>query len=93
MKNLKTNESKLKFTIYRNKLKTLLVKAENDFYAKRLHECHGDSKRTWKIISKLVNKSNRDHSASSREFIYNNSKLTEKAVIVEKFNDYFVNIG
>ena len=93
MKHMKTNESKIKYITYRNKLKSLLEKAEKDFYAKKLNECHGDPKRTWKIINNLVNKNNHDHSGDSVEFMYNNNKLTDKKVIAEKFNEYFVNIG
>ena len=41
----------------------------------------------------MVNKNNHDHSGDSVEFMYNNNKLTDKKVIAEKFNKYFVNIG
>ena len=36
MKSQKTIEAKQKFTVYRNKLNTLIGKAEKDFYAKNL---------------------------------------------------------
>ena len=65
MKRQKTIEAKQKVTVYRNKLNTLIGKAEKDFYAKKLSECHGNAKRTWKIINNLVNKNNHDPSADS----------------------------
>lgn len=93
MKNMKTNESKIKFTTYRNKLKTLLEKAEKEFYAHKLNECHGNLKKTWKIINNLMTKSDHDNSSDSIEFNYNNSPITDKKIIGEKFNDYFIDIG
>lgn len=93
MKNMKTHESKVKFTTYRNKLKSVLDKAEKDFYSKKLSECHGDPKRTWKIINNLVNNKSQNNTPHSIEFVDNNSTLTNNTDIVEKFNEYFVNIG
>ena len=85
--------NKIKFTTYRNKLKTLLEKAAKEFYAHKLNECHGNLKKTWKIINNLMTKSDHDNSSDSIEFNYNNSPITDKKIIGEKFNDYFIDIG
>jgi len=52
----KTPEAKAKYIKYRNKLKTILNKAENDFYAKKFLVCQGNQKRTWQILNSLLNK-------------------------------------
>ena len=41
--NSKTPESKKKFIIYRNKLKSLLQRAERDYYRKELDSCKNNA--------------------------------------------------
>ena len=91
-KNLKTIEAKAKFIEYRNKLQKLLNKAEKDYYSKKLHDCHGDQKRSWKIINSLLNKNN-EKSPPSYEFNCENIIISDCKLIADKFNNYFVNIG
>ena len=86
------NESRVKFIMYRNKLKTLLNKAENDYYSLKFKNCSNDSKRTWQIINSMLNK-NIQHIAPPSEFNLDNSLITDANEIAENFNEYFVNIG
>src|SRR5438132_14429937 len=61
-KQTNSNESKLKFTTYRNKLKTLLNKAETDFYSNQLNKNKHDPRKTWQCINSVLNKSNHNPS-------------------------------
>jgi hypothetical protein len=73
-------------------LKSLLVKAERDFYSSKIINCQNDCKKSWQIINRLLNK-RVQMSVPSTEFYLNKRLLTDKQLVVENFNDYFVNIG
>jgi len=88
----KTEESRSIFRIYQNKLKSLLRKAEKDYYAEKIHQCKNDCKNTWKIINQLLNKKSQIAVPSS-EFNLNGKILSEEQLIADNFNDYFVSIG
>jgi len=68
-----------------------LHKAEQGYYANKFTQHKSDIKQTWKIIKQVINK----HSVSeiTTTFKINNHTTTDKAIIVKKFNEYFVNVG
>jgi len=88
----KTPETKLKYISYRNKLKSLLTKAENSYYTKRMQDCQGNQKFMWNLINSLLNK-NRRQEPTPAQFRYENKFLTDTTAIANKFNEYFVNAG
>ena len=91
-KTIKTEDSKLKYTIYRNKLNSLLRRAERDFYYDKIKLCNNDCRKSWKIINQLLNKNS--HTASqSTEYNLNGKVLSDDNLIADNFNHYFVNIG
>ena len=44
------------YTDYRNKLKSLLRKAEVTYYKNQLNSFAGDLRQTWKLLNKVLNK-------------------------------------
>ena len=48
-------------------------------------------KKTWSIIKNVIN--NCKQSKANESFSYNNSIITDKKIISDKFNDYFINVG
>src|SRR5437870_12741641 len=90
--NTDTDESRVKFITYRNRLKSLLTRAENDYYYLKLKNCNNDQKKTWKIINSMLNK-NKRNIAPNNEFKIGNNLIANANLIVENFNEYFVNIG
>jgi len=86
-----TIENKAKFTKYRNKLKTLLIKAEWDYYKKKLDLYAGNLQQTWKLLGLVLNQSKKSSSCDS--FTKDGMVIDNPTEIVEHFNDYFVNIG
>ena len=48
-------------------------------------------KKTWSIIKNVKN--NCKQSKANAPFFYNNSVITDKKIISDKFNDYFINVG
>ena len=83
--------NKQKYTRYRNKLNTVLHKAEQNYYAVKFDVYKSDIKQTWNIIRQALSKNSMETITDA--FKVNNSTITDKTTIVNKFNDYFVNIG
>src|ERR1043165_1074748 len=86
-----TPGNRTRYTRYRNKLKVLLHKAEIDHYRLRFKLFERNLSQTWKLIGSILNKYKTDISPHS--FVVGNSKSSDLSVIVEHFNNYFVNIG
>ena len=82
-------DSYKKFTNILNKLKqqckTTHYKQQFDFYKNNL-------KKTWTLISSLVNRKTKSQTTISR-LVHNNTIYTDKHDIANRFNEYFVNVG
>ena len=80
------------YSTYRNKLKSIIFKAERDYYAKILEANKSSMKKTWSILKQVINK--KKFSKPETQFkLDDNSVTSNHALISEKFNDFFVNIG
>jgi hypothetical protein len=76
---------------YRNKLNSLLKKAEREHYESLLHCNQNFIKKSWSIIKTVINK--KKSNTISDRFLINGNTVTDKNVIVGAFNKYYVNIG
>jgi len=54
-------------------------------------EATDDMKKTWKIIKNIISRNKQNSPTES--FVDNGKAITDKNAIVQKFNDFFVNIG
>ena len=90
--NNKTPENKLKFNVYRNKLKKVLNKAEKDFYSNQLNRNKNDPRKTWQCINSLLNNTKPNNNYQTK-FNLNGTSITDNGSIAESFNDYFITIG
>ena len=75
---------------YRRILKKTREKAKSDYHASKFLEVQGDSKKTWELINKIRGKQKRDIKPA---FIIDNNKITERRVIANEFNKYFVSLA
>ena len=50
----RTENDKILFVTYGNKLKSLLHKAEQNFYSDKFKAAMGDTKETWKVIGNVL---------------------------------------
>ena len=80
------------YKTYRNKLKNVLAKAEKDHFAKLLEANKSNMKKTWMILKDIIN-NNRQSRVQSQFKISDGSTISNKQMISEKFNDFFINIG
>ena len=77
---------------YRNKLSLLIRKAEKMHYADIISKNKSNLKKVWGILKGIINRSKK--SVSQERFKLNDNTLTtDKQMISEKFNDFFVGIG
>jgi hypothetical protein len=90
--NCPTKLNKKIYTDYRNKLKSLLRKAETSYYKNQLDFFAGDLRQTWKLLNKVLNK-NGNNCFTDTFMKEDGSIITDHREIVEHFNDFFINIG
>jgi hypothetical protein len=87
----RTIANELKYKVYRNKLKSLLLTQERKYYQEKLTRCTNDSKLTWKVVNKLIR--NSDGCGIDFKFNVGGTMETDPLLIVNKFNDFFSTIG
>jgi len=83
--------NKNKYICYRTRLKTVLNRAERDYYRNKFKLLAGNLTQTWKLLNNVLNK-NRP-SAIVDSFVNDEITITNPNDIVEYFNDFFCNIG
>ena len=88
----KTAYNEIMYKTFRNKLKHVLVKAEKDHYAKLLEANKSNMKKTWGILKNIINR-NKTKKIQSQFKLNDGSITSNKLVISDKFNDFFINIG
>ena len=86
-----TPSDRQKYVMYRNKLKTIIEKAKKNYYYNKFKNLEGDMRKTWNLLGNLVK--NKPAKRIPDSFIVNGNLITDKIKIVNKFNDYFLNIG
>ena len=59
----RTKVNKDRFTTYRNKLKSLIHKAEVDYYRDRFKQISGNVRETWKLLGSVINRDLRNEGA------------------------------
>ena len=79
------------YKTYRNKLNTLLAKAERQHYFELFDINRHNLVKTWSMIKELINKKKSSNIQTS--FMINNKYVADKRKICESFNDFFINIG
>ena len=76
---------------YRNILHALLRKLGREHYDHLLQSNKNNMSKQWSIIKEVINK--KRASMISDQFVLNDKVVTDKSVIAESFNNYYVNIG
>ena len=77
---------------YNQILNRTLRQAKSTYYHSLLKNYKNDSKKTWQTLRNVMNLS-KTKSAFPNFFIINNRKTTNKEVIANHFNEFFVEIG
>ena len=80
------------YKMYRNKLNSLLKCAEKQYIADLLESNKSNLKKTWNIMKHIVNLK-KTQKLQDKFKMSDNTITSDKTVIAENFNDFFVNIG
>ena len=79
------------YKTYRTKLTMIRRDAKIKYFVDRFEKCQGDIKKCWKVINEMRH---RKKSLSFPNYIDVNKQLiTDRRVIVRRFNEYFVGIA
>ena len=83
--------TKANFTNYRNKFKSLRIKAEKTYYESEFTKYNNDLKKTWRIIRSIINNNNPDKAIDT--LCIDGIKITDPLILAEKFNNYFTGLA
>ena len=86
-----SQENASKYKGYRNKLNTIVRKAERSHYEMVFEKYKSNLKKTWSVIKDVINK--KKSNGYPRFFKINEQMCENKDVIAHSFNQYFANIG
>ena len=78
------------FSDYRRVLKHIIASEKKKYHNKKFQNASGDPKKTWEIINQLRGRHKKETKPS---FKIDNKRITERRVIANEFNKYFVSIA
>ena len=79
-----------KFSEYRKQLKKVIKWSKHNHYCNQFGKVKGDMKKTWELINSIRGKNKR---AIKPLFTIDNERITDRRIIANKFNEYFVSIA
>ena len=80
------------YSNYNKHLKLLFKKAKKEYYTNKFIEIHNDSKATWSVINKLVNKKI-SNTQDILELQINSTTKKDAKEIANELNNFFINVG
>jgi hypothetical protein len=80
----RSTESLNLYKSYRNKLTTILRKAEKDFYLNKLQSVKDNLAKTWKLLNSIISRTTKKESVP--EIICDGNTVTDTKIIANKFN-------
>ena len=86
------DQLKHNLSTYNRILRKAIREAKRIYYHTCFEKYKSNMKKTWLTINEIINKSNRNSNVPDH-LIINDSKVTDKKIIAEEFNKFFVNIG
>ena len=85
------NISEKNYKLYRTKLRQIIKDQKSSHFKNRFDKCNGDIKRCWKVLNEMRNK--RKKLTFPKYVEFNGSLITNRRLIINQFNNYFVNIA
>jgi hypothetical protein len=79
-------------SVYNSIIKKIIREAKSKYYNSQFTKYKTDIRKTWKTISEIIQNSRGKHSVI-KELLINGTKTSDLTKIVEKFNEFFVNVG
>ena len=82
----------MKYKLYKNKTKQLLLKAEKKYYADILAMNKGNMKKIWSIMKGIIGEY-KQKKLQEKIRLSDGTITYDKYIISERFNDFFIGIG
>ena len=84
-------DAKNAYEKYRNRLRDINREAFTNYFKARFEKCNGDIKKSWKILNEMRHK--RRTSCFPNYIEINQQCITDRRIVLTKFNKYFTNIA
>ena len=88
-----TEENKTVYKIFKNKLRTMIRKAEAEYYKESFNNKTHNMKEMWKELGNLLDANKKKTSNSISKLIINNKELKNNKDIANALNEHFTTIG
>ena len=88
-----TEENKTIYKLYKNKLRSMIRKAEAEYYKESFNSKIHSMKEMWKELGNLSNSNKTKNNNSISNLIINNEELTNNKDIANALNTHFTTIG
>ena len=82
----------LLYKTYRNSYAKVLKASKKMYFQKQLTKHQSDCKKTWEILRKAINNSNKSNN-SIQSIIHNGVSINDPSSMADKFNEFFVNVA
>ena len=89
----RTPENGANYRNYGNKLRTMIRKAEINYYRKIFDQKENNIKNLWKHLGSFLNSSRKNTKVRIDKLLVNGKELTNTKDIADSLNNYFINIG
>ena len=90
-KKFPTAVNKIKYNIYKKTLKSCILTAEHMYYQQQFLNSANDIRSTWKVINQIMN--NTPVQAKNLSILIDGTISKDSSKIVNKFNEFFINVG
>ena len=77
--------------MYKNRLQHRMRAEEKKYYAELFNKYKGNMKKSWNLIKTIIHRGNKPKLQS--KFLCNDTVITDKNMIGDKFNSFFTRIG
>ena len=88
---IQEDQTEFEYKSFRNSLSKRIHKAEKMYYKNLIEEHKGNVKKIWQITKFILNRNKR--TPLQTKFKYNEDIISDGDLVVEHFNNFFVNIG
>src|ERR1700733_7535395 len=86
-----TTLNKSKFVEYRNRFKSIRIRAEKNYYAAEFCKHKNDLRKTWRLIRSIMNLGKKESNIET--LVINGIQTKDATQIANSFNNYFTNIA
>ena len=88
----KTSKTLETYKNYKNSFEKIL-KSSKKHYQNKLEKCRNNLKTTWETMKEIIGKSKVFHQNLPNNLKINKKSITDKKIIANKLNEFFINIG